>query len=152
MSDARSCDRQTLFILSPHNADMIDAASTRDGPRYIGGQMLPARGGLSGWQRRKVADFIEAHVGETLPLLLLAGLANLSPYHFARSFKRSFGLPPHRYHAARRIARAKTMLAEPSRSVTEIGRTLGFAETSSFSTAFRKATGVSPSDYRRGLG
>lgn len=121
-------------------------------PPYLAGAASLARGGLSGWQRKKVADFIEAHVGEALPLALLARLANLSRYHFARSFKRSFGLPPHRYHVSRRIARAEAMLTERGRSVTEIARALGFAETSSFSTAFRKATGISPSHYRRRAG
>ncbi len=109
-----------------------------------------ARGGLSGWQRRTVSDFIEAHLGEALRLTDLAQQARLSPFHFARAFKQSFGLPPHRYHVARRIARAKDLLADPSNSVTDIARTLGFAETSSFSSTFRRVTGASPSDFRRG--
>ena len=108
-----------------------------------------SRGGLSGWQRNKVADFIEDHLNEALRLSTLADLVSLSPYHFARAFKQSFGLPPHRYHLSRRIERAKTLLAEPERSVTDIARGLGFTETSSFSAAFRKVTGFSPRDWRR---
>ena len=108
-----------------------------------------SRGGLSGWQRNKVANFIEDHVGEALRLSALADLVGLSPYHFARAFKQSFGLPPHRYHLSRRIERAKTMLAEPQLSVTEIALTLGFAETSSFSATFRRIAGASPRDWRR---
>ena len=65
----------------------------------------------------------------------------LSPFYFCRAFKQSFGLPPHRYHNGRRIERAKSLLAKPASSVTEIGMTVGFSETSSFSAAFRKATG-----------
>jgi AraC-like DNA-binding protein len=113
---------------------------------------LLARGGLSGWQQRKVADFIDAHLADDVRLSALAGLVDLSPYHFTRAFKQSFGAPPHRYHVGRRIERAKTLLEKPASSVTEVALSVGFAETSSFSTAFRKQTGVSPSDYRRGFG
>ncbi len=109
----------------------------------------PARGGLSGWQQKKVADFIEANVAESVPLATLAALVDFSPFHFARAFKRSFGLPPHRYHVSRRIERAKELLAVPNSSVTEVALAVGFAETSSFSAAFRKYTGRPPSDFRR---
>lgn len=108
-----------------------------------------ARGGLAGWQQKRVADYIEAHLSENVPLADLAALVDFSPFHFARAFKRSFGLPPHRYHINRRIERAKELLAVPSSSVTSVGLAVGFAETSSFSAAFRKITGRAPSDYRR---
>jgi len=87
-----------------------------------------------------------------LALGTLAELVDLSPYHFARAFKQSFGVPPHRYHVSRRIERAKELLAAPSSSVTDVALAVGFAETSSFSAAFRKTTGYAPSEYRRGLG
>jgi AraC-like DNA-binding protein len=109
------------------------------------------RGGLSGWQRKKVADFIEEHLAEDVRLSALADLVDLSPYHFARAFKRSFGVPPHRYHVGRRIERAKALLTEQGRSVTEVALTLGFAETSSFSATFRRSTGTSPTAFRRSL-
>jgi AraC family transcriptional regulator len=110
------------------------------------------RGGLSGWQQRQVADFIEAHLANDVRLAEMAELVDLSPFHFARAFKQSFGAPPHRYHVGRRIERAKTLLAQPDRTITEVALAVGFAETSSFSAAFRKVTGSAPSDYRRGLG
>jgi AraC family transcriptional regulator len=112
-------------------------------------QVNVARGGLSGWQQKAVTDHIEANLGEMLRLTDLAQLARLSPYHFARAFKQSFGVPPHRYHVGRRIARAKDLLADPANSVTGIARLLGFAETSSFSATFRRVTGASPSGFRR---
>jgi AraC family transcriptional regulator len=84
-----------------------------------------------------------------MPLTTLARVARLSPYHFCRAFKQSFGLPPHQYQAVRRIEQARVLLANPERSVTHIGLALGFSQTSSFTTAFRKATGLTPSAYRR---
>jgi AraC family transcriptional regulator len=111
----------------------------------------PARGGLAAWQKRSVSAYIEEHIAEQIPLSIPAQLVRLSPYHFCRAFKQSFGIPPHRYHNARRIEYAKTLLAQPSSSVTEIALKVGFRETSSFTASFRKATGSTPTAYRRKL-
>jgi AraC family transcriptional regulator len=76
---------------------------------------------------------------------------HLSPYHFSRAFKQSFGLPPHRYHMSRRVEAAKNLLGGTATPVTEIALQLGFSEASSLSAGFRRLTGVSPSEYRRAL-
>jgi AraC family transcriptional regulator len=107
------------------------------------------RGGLAAWQERTVVAYIEDHLAEPISLATLAQQARLSPYHFSRAFKQSFGVPPHRFHASRRIERAKTLLAKPAQSVTEIAFNVGFCEASSFTAAFRRETGRTPSSYRR---
>jgi len=94
-----------------------------------------ARGGLAAWQRRFVASYIEDHLAEHISPATLARLVRLSPYHFSRAFKQSFGMPPHRYHTHRRIERAKILLERHALSVTDIGLSLGFNETSSFTAA-----------------
>jgi AraC family transcriptional regulator len=109
------------------------------------------RGGLAAWQQRIVTAYIDEHLSEQVPLATLAQLARLSTYYFCRAFKQSFGVPPHRYHTNRRIEQAKVLLASRKHSVTEVGLTLGFSETSSFTAAFRKTTGQTPSSYYRGL-
>jgi AraC family transcriptional regulator len=109
------------------------------------------RGGLAPWQQKRVATYIEEHVADDIPLATLAGLARLSPYHFCRSFKRSFDVPPHRYHAKRRIERAKQLLANRELSVTRIAFDIGFSDTSTFTAAFHRLTGETPSYYRRNL-
>jgi AraC family transcriptional regulator len=112
---------------------------------------LPVRGGLAAWQQRIVTDYIEENLADRIPLATLAGLVRLSTHYFCRAFKQSFRIPPHHYHSSRRIEHAKTLLAKPTCSVTEIGMALGFSTTSSFTAAFRKATGQTPTAYRRGL-
>jgi AraC family transcriptional regulator len=107
------------------------------------------RGGLPAWQQKRVAEFIEEHLAEEISLAALAELVDLSLYHFARAFTQSFGAPPHRYHMARRMDRAKGLLQRPALSVTQIGARIGFRETSSFSKAFRNFTGLTPTEYRR---
>src|ERR1700730_17235068 len=109
------------------------------------------RGGLAGWREKKVAQYIDEHLSEDISLATLAEVAKLSPYHFVRSFKQSFGLPPHRYLSRLRMEQAKSLLADPAMSVTQIGFTLGFSETSSFTTTFRKHSGLTPTAYRRSL-
>jgi AraC family transcriptional regulator len=109
------------------------------------------QGGLAAWQRRTVATYIEENLAEQISLATLAQLVGLSPYYFCRAFKQSFGLPPHRYHNSRRIEHAKTFLAKPASTVTDIGLTVGFSDTSAFTAAFHKATGLTPTAFRRGL-
>jgi AraC family transcriptional regulator len=109
----------------------------------------PLCGGLQVWQQKRVVEFIEQHLAEDVSLAALAALADLSLYHFARLFKQSFGAPPHRYHMVRRMERARGLLQRPELSVTEIGIQIGFRETSSFTRAFRKFTGLTPTEYRR---
>ncbi|HZC94642.1 MAG TPA: AraC family transcriptional regulator [Bradyrhizobium sp.] len=109
----------------------------------------PLRGGLPVWQQKRVADFIEEHLAEEISLAALAEFADLSLYHFARAFTQSFGMPPHRYHITRRMDRAKSLLQRPALSVTQVGIQIGFRETSSFTRAFHRFTGLTPTDYRR---
>jgi AraC family transcriptional regulator len=109
------------------------------------------RGGLAPWQKKRVAEYIEDHLGEDISLGTLANVIRLSSYHFAHMFKQSFGEPPHRYVTGRRMLRAKSLL-EGQKTITEIGRALGFVETSSFTAAFRRSAGLTPSSYRRQLG
>ena len=109
------------------------------------------RGGLAEWQKKKVAQYIEEHLSETIPLAGLAEVAKLSPFHFAHTFKQSFGLPPHQYVNNRRMEKAMTLLANPATSVMEIALNVGFSDGSSFSTRFRKHTGLSPTIYRRSI-
>jgi AraC family transcriptional regulator len=107
------------------------------------------RGGLARWQQRVVASYIDEHVADEIPLAAMAQLVRLSPYHFSRAFKQTFGIPAHRFHIHRRIERAKSLLRSPGASVRSVGMAVGFSETSSFSTAFRKATGMAPRGFQK---
>jgi AraC family transcriptional regulator len=109
------------------------------------------RGGLAAWQQRVACDYIEANLEREIGLDVLASLVRLSPTHFCRAFRRSLGMPPHRYHIYRRLEHAKTLLADRERSITAVAMASGFGASSSFATAFRKATGLTPLQYRRSL-
>ncbi len=134
---------EALGAVLVHELVRLDQAGTT--------KQMQVRGGLAGWQQRVVASYIEEHLNQSIPLAKLTQLTWLSPYYFCRAFKESFGLPPHRYHTSRRIDQAKTLLANATQSVTDIGLSLGFSETSSFTAVFRKTTGTMPTAYRRSL-
>jgi AraC family transcriptional regulator len=142
-SGSMSRHAEALGIVLTHELVRINSGAARREPAN--------RGGLAAWQQKRVAAYIEEHVANDIPLATLAELVQLSPYHFCRSFKSSFGIPPHRYHANRRIERAKQLLANRELSVTTIALDVGFGDTSRFSAAFHRLTGQTPSRYRRNL-
>lgn len=99
--------------------------------------------------RRRVAEEIDRRLGEKISVAALAEEAGLSRSHFTRAFAGSFGETPARYLLQRRIARARALLLETERPVTEIALSCGFADHAHFSTAFRKEIGLAPSAYRK---
>jgi AraC-like DNA-binding protein len=72
----------------------------------------------------------------------------LSPYYLIRSFRHIYRQTPHQYLVGRRIAKAKELLWNSNLSITEICMEVGFESLGSFSTLFRRVTGLSPSAYR----
>ncbi len=121
---------------------------TRPGPTADG--RTGVAGGLPGFRLRRVTEYIEGHLCHELRLAELSGLLHMTPYHFARLFKDSTGLPPHRFVIHRRIDRAAALLADGALSIRAIARSVGFRTASHFTTTFRRVTGVTPSAYRRG--
>ena len=107
-----------------------------------------ATGGLAAWQQIVLAAYIEKHIAEPVTVHALARFVYLSSSCFRRAFKRSFGIPPHRYVVQQRIERAKAPLLVSRWSIAEIARSLSFTQTSSFPTAFLKITGNTPIEYR----
>jgi len=147
IEEPESCNRlylEALGTVLAHELVRLNSAEPQPAPAL-------ARGGLAPWQQRMVTDYIEQRLAEHISLDTLAGLVGLSRFYFCRAFKQSLGVPPHRYHNSRRIEQAKTLLAKHEFSVTEIGFQVGFSDTSSFSAAFRKATGQTPTAFHRGV-
>ena len=109
-------------------------------------------GTLPGCRLGRVIEYIQQNLDKGLSLAELAGVVYMSPYHFARLFKRSTGMPPHRFVIRQRIDRARACLAGPDLPIAEISRMVGFRTASHFSTVFRCVTGVTPGGYRTGSG
>ncbi len=73
----------------------------------------------------------------------------LSEYHFARMFRQSFGVPPHQYLLARRLARAQRLLRGSALPMGEVALMCGFSSASHFNQRFRQAMGATPGEYRQ---
>jgi len=127
----------------PMRAATVEAASA--------GWAVPARGdvgSLPACRLRRVTEYIQQNLDKDLTLAELAAVVYMSPYHFARLFKYSTGVPPHRFVVRQRIAHARACLATRELSIAEISLRVGFRTPSHFATVFRRALGITPGAYR----
>ena len=106
-------------------------------------------GGLSRRQLDTIRQHVEANIGNDLSLCELAGLAGLSPRHFASAFRRSMGTSPHQYVLRRRIEAAKCALTAARLPIAEISGMVGFSSQSHFTDIFRRLVGTTPRQFRR---
>lgn len=109
----------------------------------------PARGGLSPHSLRAVLALIEQQAAGPLTLRALAAEAGVSLHHFSHAFRQSTGMPPHRYLLTKRLDAARVLLNDPALPLTEVAARAGFGSPSQFAMAFRRAHGMSPSEWRR---
>lgn len=108
-------------------------------------------GGLASATRRRILEWIEAHLQDDFTLSELAAEAALSEFHFARMFRASMGVTPHAWIAQRRLQRARALLANQPAGIEQIAAASGFAHASHLNRRFREAFGITPARYRAGL-
>jgi AraC family transcriptional regulator len=106
---------------------------------------------LTPTQKRRLVDYIRANLASNISVAEIAGLVQMSPSHFARVFKASFGVAPYQYVLWERIETAKGMLVDTKLSGSHVAMALGFASQSHFAKVFRQFTGVTPKQYQAGL-
>jgi AraC family transcriptional regulator len=128
-----------LFALRAHVAARFGAPADR----------FAESGGLAVWQERRAREIIEAKLADNVALVDIARECELSVAQFARAFKRSTGLPPHRYLTERRIERARLLLTRSGLPLADVAVRCGFADQSHFTKIFRRWMGVSPGSFRR---
>jgi len=110
-----------------------------------------SRAGFVDRRIRRAVELMHSNLERDLQLEEIAAAAHVSPFHFARLFKKLTGATPHAYLAMLRAARAQTLLAETDLSITEVGARVGYSSSSHFAKAFRQATGLSPRAFRAAL-
>jgi AraC-like DNA-binding protein len=96
----------------------------------------------------RARDAMDRAFAHPVDVPALADIAHVSPAHFSRQFRATFGEPPHRYLQRRRVERAMELLRETDLPVTEICLDVGFTSLGTFSRTFRAIVGESPSAYR----
>ena len=110
--------------------------------------MTTTGGELPAYRLRRVAQYIQDNLRRELRLAELSAVVHMSPYHFARLFKRSTGVSPHRFLVRRRIDAARALLAARTAPIAEIAQLVGFRTPSHFTTTFRRVIGLTPTAYR----
>ncbi len=96
----------------------------------------------------RAKDLMDARYRDRLDVTRLARAAHLSPAHFSREFRKTFGETPHQYLLTRRLERAAELLRNTDRSVATICMDVGLRSVGSFTTSFGRAYGMTPTVYR----
>jgi AraC family transcriptional regulator len=137
-------ERADLFLRSELFTPIEEefAISDSQPPRLV-------RGGLAPWQVRRVKTHIEANLDGTIGVKALAELVQLSPFHFCRAFRDSFGESPHGYVMRRRVERAQGLMLTTNASLGQIAADCGLADQAHFNKLFRRFVGESPGMWRR---
>ena len=110
-----------------------------------------SRVGLVDRRIRRSVELMHTQLDQDLSLKEVASASYLSPFHFARLFKKITGSTPHNYLAGIRSTRAQQLLADSNLSITEIAARVGYLSASHFTKAFRQATGTTPREFRKAL-
>jgi AraC-like DNA-binding protein len=140
-SSAGSRNATNVALHTRPRLDVIDSV----------GKIAPApqaQGGLSPGAIRRIREYVDAHLGDSMDLATLAAVAGLSIHHFARGFKQSTGLTPHHYLTQKRVERAQDMLANSALSLSEIAYAVGFSDQSHLARHFRQMLGITPGRFR----
>jgi AraC family transcriptional regulator len=117
--------------------------------RLSGTPFALAKGGLTPWAERRCLELLRARLSEDISLDELAAEAQLSPFHFARMFKQSLGVPPRVYLTRLRMERACELLEHTDLPVTQIALEVGYSSNQVLARVFLKHQRMSPTDYRR---
>jgi AraC family transcriptional regulator len=107
-----------------------------------------AKGGLAGWQLRRVLDHMAAHILRDVGLDELVQITGLSRAQFFRAFRASTGQTPALCMQQLRMQQAATLL-EQGRTINDVAGLLGYNNGSHFAAAFRRHNGANPSEWRR---
>ena len=123
--------REAILLLFQHHAQLAE----------------PPAPGREPWAVACAKQMLAERLIEPPSLEELAAAVNLSPFHFARVFRRATGLPPHAWLRQRRLEQARALLKTGCTAVS-VAMQLGFADQSHLSRQFKQAYGVSPGEYR----
>jgi AraC-like DNA-binding protein len=107
------------------------------------------RGGLPPGAMRRLHDYVDAHLSESIDLRNLSAVAGLSVFHFARQFKLSTGVTPHYYLVRKRVERAQEMLVKTDLPLSDVAFAAGFSDQSHLARHFRQMAGITPGQFRR---
>jgi AraC-like DNA-binding protein len=146
---AKSKDVPSLFLSYLIRALTVHVAQVYGG---LGAVRRIPRGALASWQVRRAKELMIADLSEDMPLSRVAAECGLSVRHFARAFRYSTGVPPHRWLLKHRVERATELMNDRALPLADIAISCGFADQSHFTRVFTALVGVTPNAWRRSIG
>lgn len=111
----------------------------------------PRKGGLPRWRLQRVTRHIEDNISHRLTIYELAGIAQMSPSHFSRTFRATVGVSPHGYVTRRRVAAAQALIARSDVPLAEVAVMCGTVDQAHLNRLFARHCGVTPGSWRRDL-
>jgi len=138
---ARLLTESLAATLHLHLIDQVDGAGAH--------VREEARRELTPAQQTSLIELLEDGLDNDISLMTLAEHVDMTVNGFLPAFTKAFGTTPHQFLLDRRINRAKILLTTTTRSVTDIGHTVGFSTPSHFATTFRQRVGFTPTTFRR---
>jgi AraC-like DNA-binding protein len=121
--------------------------------RLLSAHIDPARASADiGWEPqavRQVREWLDEHSAENVSIRAMADLVGLSPWYLVRTFKRHFGVPPHRYQTIVRVSKARALLLTGTR-ISDVAGQAGFYDQSHLNRCFKSVLGISPGRYAAG--
>ena len=141
-------NREPLDMLALEDVSLL--VSTHLLQHYGNGkEMLRAHPRLESWQKIRAEEMLRAHLEGNIRIADLATACQLSPSHFSRCFRQSFGAPVHQWLIKLRIDMAKDLLRKPELSLAEVGFRSRFCDQAAFTRAFNKLEGITPYRWRK---
>lgn len=107
--------------------------------------------GLSKSKLKQVREYIQENLNSNLDVIELSAIAEMSPYHFIRLFKKTTGQTPHQYILLARIQKAQYLLQHQNLSIAQISDLVGFCDQSHLTKYFKRITGFTPRQYLANL-
>jgi AraC-like DNA-binding protein len=133
--ERQTCWREALLLLFQRHARVPEARPAGQEPQAVA----------------RARELLAARLVEPPSLEELAAAVNLSPFHFARVFRKATGLPPHAWIKQRRLEQARALL-KGGCAPASVAAQLGYADQSHLSRQFKQAYGVAPGEYRQACG
>jgi AraC-like DNA-binding protein len=141
-------NREPLNMLALEDVSLL--VSTHLLQHYGNGKgILRAQPSLEIWQKIRTEEMLRAHLEGEIRIAELATACQLSPSHFSRCFRQSFGTSVHQWLIKLRIDTAKNLLREPELSLAEVGFRSGFCDQAAFTRAFTTLEGTTPFRWRK---
>lgn len=143
---ARRCLERLSWLLAEGASDTAEAMLLPERGERADGL---AKGGLAGWQLRRVSAHVDAHLQGPIFTSTLAEVAQLSTGHFCRAFKVSTGETPHGYIVRQRIRRAQLLMRDTQDTLSQIACACGLSDQAHLTRLFRRWVGTTPLAWRR---